>query len=1668
MSASREDGLSSLSRELDHIGNLRRILSELSGYSTLAHELIQNADDAQAKSLKFEIRPDALVVWNDSEFSNCRRLEDSDCPWLATEEHRCDFHSFRLIGSGDKQNRQGTTGAFGIGFTAVYRITDRPELISSDQWWVIDEMAESSRRISRSAAPSVHVGTTFRLPWAFEENSVFRIAVNQPAVAKNYPTKFAHELTAVVLESMLFLQHLESITVVVGDDSRSFERRQDGSVVSLRSPDGQLQTWHLLSGEFDLVAAELREQYEDYIDQYRSSKVTVAVSSDLHGPGRLYVTLPTDEPIRLSLHVNADFYPKADRQSVLLERSPSATVVHQVDWNRAALSAAARTLANSLELLGPIIGFEAVWRMILAAQSVDKIVETGELDPVFGTFWQAICSTIQNSKIVPTASGKVVSPVEVFIPRAEEEINNADSLEAIGVNVVDRPLRDLCYQARSEATGLRELTLARLCDALIGADFDRARGSSELPEEHTSRQFLDGLLAESAILYFRDSAGPDPKRRFALTATAPTLNGGLGIWSEIRSIDWSIFELVEDVLSDRVQFIDDGRVREAGAEALVDIVPAFSVSDLVEAFESIDGVELSAALSQDRMTPRKVLRWIMDREVGSKDLDGRLAALPLFPSASGLHPLSELMISGDFEDPLGLASVADAEQIGELVPFLRRLGARTLTFDTFVHQAIPDYFSKGEPDLVRTRQLVRLLAQRLGNLLADSSLVEVLRVQPIIECTDGQFRSPDEVFVENDLNVAVLADDVWYVAEPNDAAVSGLLRTLGVRDRPSADAVLRRCRVISGGPVSDHSKFAIVPILDFLTELIAADSDLDLREFAGFAWLPLEGDLNNWHHPAELDLVFQRYLHETSGSFLDLPLEIQQRTSRALSALGCRSTPTVEAVVQHVLTSIDGGRSLNRDVYRFLNEHSSEPALGELKGSKCLLLSDGTFVAPSEVYWSDHYFGRYRFSLDSDFLKYQSLLNRLGVRQRPEPIDAVAVLRDVARDYHVNAEFRTDSDLAVTILCWQHLSEALETGFLSDSDLQELSSIAAIPNLQSRLQLPADVLFDDWPGLASQFDDRLARNFIKRTSGSWKAMSAVGVRTLTSAIETEFIDVKNSERDEETREWIVGREAYLRRVIESFGSEARRSLDDFMVRLEVLRCDEVLIQRLVELRDRKYSTETHSVEAVLLDGVLRLQMTRGRVPWSSVAREIERHLVPEAEPGVLSPTILVILRETDKDALDQELDQLGIPRLQSIGTSSPESARATGFGGTDYFEVETDDGALDRDMELGGDLEVEDEEVQRPDASFIESDEAMQNRGSGGQPRDIGLPRRYGSVSDLQPNSGPDLERQRGSVDEPRSRSLPGPQPKERKARGSSDFVGKSFVRPDRSTADDEIGQTASRADTERAAVEAAMKYEIDAGRIPREMPPNNPGFDIESSSAAGDVERYIEVKGLSVTWGQDAVQLTPREHQEANVRRDQYWIYVVDDARNPDLAVLHAIQDPVSKISRYVFDDGWLEVASDQWQPLPSLPIVDLRDQPGDGRIPFYNLEIGPPGSGRPPDGWVEDEHVGDEEEWFAVQLLDRAAGAETFGAVAYVEPLIEGEYTEGELLLLDIRNLSRLLPCSGVTSAMLWREIDNDGAETFVIDLGPLGQAPLTSIEVATIGILGFVHLPRVHEVA
>ena len=96
-------------------------------------------------------------------------------------------------------------------------------------------------------------------------------------------------------------------------------------------------------------------------------------------------------------------------------------------------------------------------------------------------------------------------------------------------------------------------------------------------------------------------------------------------------------------------------------------------------------------------------------------------------------------------------------------------------------------------------------------------------------------------------------------------------------------------------------------------------------------------------------------------------------------------------------------------------------------------------------------------------------------------------------------------------------------------------------------------------------------------------------------------------------------------------------------------------------------------------------------------------------------------------------------------------------------------------------------------------------------------------------------------------------------------------------------------------------------------MPHKNPGYDIDSRDANGNVVRYIEVKSFSGRWNNTYAVLSRPQFNKANELGNVFWLYVVERAESEDFQI-HRIQNPPLNANYFMFDSGWRTLA----EPVP------------------------------------------------------------------------------------------------------------------------------------------------------
>jgi hypothetical protein len=112
-----------------------------------------------------------------------------------------------------------------------------------------------------------------------------------------------------------------------------------------------------------------------------------------------------------------------------------------------------------------------------------------------------------------------------------------------------------------------------------------------------------------------------------------------------------------------------------------------------------------------------------------------------------------------------------------------------------------------------------------------------------------------------------------------------------------------------------------------------------------------------------------------------------------------------------------------------------------------------------------------------------------------------------------------------------------------------------------------------------------------------------------------------------------------------------------------------------------------------------------------------------------------------------------------------------------------------------------------------------------------------------------------------------------------------------------------------RGGIDAALEFERKSGRNPIEMDHLHEGYDVESRSTTGEIERYIEVKAISADWGDRGVTLSQAQFTTAQELKEHYWLYVVENPSTP-AELIYRIQNPATQVKSFAYDKGWKTVA--------------------------------------------------------------------------------------------------------------------------------------------------------------
>lgn len=1430
-----------LSRAADHLGTLANILKDLGGGATLLNELTQNADDSRAAHLKFTATARELVVHNTAVFSDCGDQPAPVCPWKVEGLRACDLHSFRNVAGREKEADSAVTGAFGVGFTAVYQVTDSPELVTGNRHWILDELQPEQARVEvcQGGCRRDHdaSGTTFFLPWV-KESTELRRALGQTALTNQDIDLLIAQMHEAAPAALVFLHHLEKLEVKSPERTTIVERTRQHEFVDV-SVNNRPTRWLLLEGE--AAGAEDLKARHDRQEDNRSPVVQVAVPMDGQTIGRVYASLPTTTHTGWSGHINGSFVPKQDRKTVEF-----GSRGFRGEWNDLLIDSAARIVAENLGSIADALDFKVVWDYLVAAERINRDIARDEYPAPFSAFFAHAKFAAPAAPIALLVDGTATVPAGTRVPRDEVEYDAAGLLTRLGLKIIHPSIRNQILQISRTDYGIQQLGAQHVVGAL------RAARVVE-PWAEGDNAVLSSVDAERVLRLLRryDDRGKSVLADAGADTIAivPCSDGSFAAASLVARLhgnDRVLFELLDPYL----KILDEVRLN-ALCPGLVALCDDITPERAVEIFEA-DVDALSVA-------PDEVLEWLANHrsDVSQPHLRDRVSALPVFPSASGEYrQLTELSLPSDFEDVLEVADVVHPEKVSGYTDLLRLLGATELDASEYLTRHVANFASQRRLDPEKATAILGLIDRHGAELTGVRGHLGRL---PLVPCEDGLVRPAVDVHLPNRALSLIAPDapiaDVGELGEH----LGGTLVWLGVSDRPN-DQVLNEAARRLGETDAPPDPEVVGAILDALPNPPVHESvPSSLNQLRSAAWLPCNGGRRG--RPAEVYATFQRYLFESQGLQLALPSVDQQRLTKVLEWLGVQSSPTTAMVVAHLRHCADNNQPMNAEVYRTLGQAKEEHLVSALRDRDCIQIAPGKFVAPGVVFWTNPGLGSWAHVLPATAREQQTFYDRVGVHEKPTAEHIEQILRAISRQ--AGNDPLGEADKSVVHRCWELLDAVVGA---TRAAFDRLGVIKSAIGPRDLLEKPTLLLFADGRRLAEGIP-LIRDNLIRRDKTTCRALEAAGVRPAEEIITPHVDQALAFKPAKSLPQVLIERLPALERL-----AEAQR---DEGVAVDLSRLDHIRIDEMPELAvayETRFAHRVHvddprPAEAIYFADDHRL-IVRSDRPSRHVARELSLCIAPGADTSSLAPSITEVLAAANLVDAMEALDDYGVRDLDATVWAHIES------------ETVVEPSADDRDEATDVGTEPQSSSTSR------ESPEAPSPDGSpeGGDPPS-------GTTSDNGPVTGGESR----------------PQARTRQPSGQRRTHMASFVSYDDTPGDDDMGDAApKRSAIDAAGVAIALAYERSCGRDPEEQAHNNPGFDVLSRNHAGDVVRRIEIKSIGGAWTEFGVWMSATQMEDNRASGDDYWLYVVEHANDPDAATLHRIQNPADQATKFGFDAGW------------------------------------------------------------------------------------------------------------------------------------------------------------------
>ncbi len=342
--------------------------------SHFIYEILQNAEDANAREIKFELFEDRLDVYHNG--------KDFDLK---------DIDGVTGIGISTKTEDLNLIGKFGVGFKSVFAVTETPCIFSGEyrikiEDFVIPSVVSDSEQVDR---------TLIRLPFNHKSRS-----------SKEVFTFIAHKLENIGLKTLLFLKNIEEIKWQAPSSSGHYLKSSDSlkniphtKKVTIISS-SLTEEYIVIERPIKIEGKELKVEVAYKVGEDKNAKKIIIPEPN----SKLVVFFPTEKVTFLNFVIQGPYKTTTTREQIPLED----------EQNKAILEETANLVAESLSVIKNLGCLDTNFLSLLPINSEHK---KEEICPVI---YEKVKEKLLSEELLPTSDGKYTKAGDAVLARGKE------------------------------------------------------------------------------------------------------------------------------------------------------------------------------------------------------------------------------------------------------------------------------------------------------------------------------------------------------------------------------------------------------------------------------------------------------------------------------------------------------------------------------------------------------------------------------------------------------------------------------------------------------------------------------------------------------------------------------------------------------------------------------------------------------------------------------------------------------------------------------------------------------------------------------------------------------------------------------------------------------------------------------------------------------------------------------------------------------------------------------------------------------------------------------------------------------------------------------------------------------------------------------------------------